>query len=356
MNDRLPSDDFTFAAPDKPARRALRALQRGLYYSRADFLYAPFAKRRGVVILLYHSVPDPSVARFIDPGNRMSPASFSEQMNFIARRRRVLDLEQVLAVIEGRLQPEPGSVALTFDDGYRDNLTRVAPLLDSLRLPATLYLPTRLIGREESPWADRLYSAFRYRTRSRLELPELRPAPFDLGDLGQRRAAYSALTARLIESELEPREALLARVIDALAPSELPPRLLMSWAEAKELAGRYPRFRLGVHGAEHLDMTAQPAAVVEAELSTCAREFEAAIGEPALHFAYPYNRANEASRRAFAGQRLRSAMASGPRRMADASVDPLHIPRLDAPRDLGLLGHWTSGVYPELSEKMVGRS
>jgi peptidoglycan/xylan/chitin deacetylase (PgdA/CDA1 family) len=236
-------------------------------------------------------------------------------------------------------------------------LTVAAPLLECLKIPAVLYLPTRLIARGESPWADVVYSAFRYRTKHTLHLPALRQAPYALQRLDERRAAYQELTEKLIETNLATRRSLLEQALDALAPWETPPPLLLNWTDVRELRRRHPWFRLGAHGAEHLDMTSQTDDTLDDELEGCRREFETELGEPALHFAYPYSRSSERTRRAFDRHPFATAMTNGDSGcLVDTTTDSLAIPRLDAPEDLALLGHFTSGAYPRLSQKVFGRS
>lgn len=356
MNRDLPPDEFAQPSPQPTRRRALRLLQRGFHYTRAETLYLRLTDHRGVVVLLYHSVPGPDVARFIVPGNRMQPALFAREMEFIARHRRVLDIDSLLLVLQGEMDPEPGSVVLTFDDGYRDNATFVAPLLASLGLPATLYLPTHLVARGESSWVDLLYCAFRYRTRNHLDLPDLGSRRYALHRSEDRREAFSALSSRLIATNLETRASLLAQVIDRLSPSEMSPRLTMNWGEVRELRRRYPLFRFGAHGAEHLDLTSQPEEVVRTEISNCRNEFESALGEKPIHFAFPYNRSNEAVCAVLAQNGFESGMSGGDAPLLGSHVNPLQMSRFDAPHDLGLLGHWTSGAHPGISKLLLFRS
>lgn len=358
----LPSDDFAMRSKPPMRRRVLRSLERGIHASGLHTSYVPPAAGRGVAILAYHAVPSPDIARWLDPQNRIDRGLFERQMHYLAKHRRVLDLDEVLSIVEGRSEAPPGAVALTFDDGYVDHAHFVAPLLDSLGLPAAFYLPTSLMRREETPWPDRLYAAFRYRTRDRLALPTLRKDPYLLNRQEERREAYAALTARLIEAGLDERRVLLAQAVEALDPSETPPRLLMTFAEAREMRRLFPRMRLGIHGAEHLDMTAQSDAVVEQEFTRSMQEFQASMDAPGLDFAYPYSRADDRTRAIAETCGVRSAMLGGMNVAFPLQADALTLPRIDAPPDLGLLGYLTSGAYPLLSEALrsvparVGRS
>jgi hypothetical protein len=56
------------------------------------------------------------------------------------------------------------AIAITVDDGYRDNLTHAAPILAHYGLPATIFLTIGFIGTSELPWFDRLAMAFKTTT------------------------------------------------------------------------------------------------------------------------------------------------------------------------------------------------
>jgi len=76
------------------------------------------------------------------------PDSFLRQMEHLRESGRpVLPLGEAVARLAGQGPPlAPGSVSLTFDDGYRDNLLFAAPVLDRVGLPATVFLVTARMG------------------------------------------------------------------------------------------------------------------------------------------------------------------------------------------------------------------
>ena len=135
--------------------RALSALLRAMYWSGTGAVYAALANPQGAIILMYHSVPSPDVAPWIDPRNAMTPDVFRSQMQFLAARRRVVSMTRLGELLAAGETPGRGTVVLTFDDGYRDNLEVVAPVLAELGLPATLYLPTAYISRGDSVMRSR---------------------------------------------------------------------------------------------------------------------------------------------------------------------------------------------------------
>jgi peptidoglycan/xylan/chitin deacetylase (PgdA/CDA1 family) len=91
---------------------------------------APAPARRSV-ILTYHSVG----AR--DHEMNVTPADFAEQMRWLADHREVIPVARAASGDAG--------VAITFDDGYRDNLTEAAAILDRWPLAAAVFaVPGRM--------------------------------------------------------------------------------------------------------------------------------------------------------------------------------------------------------------------
>jgi peptidoglycan/xylan/chitin deacetylase (PgdA/CDA1 family) len=91
-------------------------------------------------VLVYHTIsspPDPLPAD-ID----ISPERFEQQLRWLSRWRRVARLDETLSGASSRL------VAITFDDGYRDNLTVALPLLEKFGLPMTLFVSAGFVGHE----------------------------------------------------------------------------------------------------------------------------------------------------------------------------------------------------------------
>ena len=73
----------------------------------------------------------------------ISPARFEQQLRWLARWRKVVTLEATLHTSAKRRL-----VALTFDDGFRDNLTVALPLLEKYRMPMTIFVTAGFLGRD----------------------------------------------------------------------------------------------------------------------------------------------------------------------------------------------------------------
>jgi len=92
-------------------------------------------------VIVYHSISTPlePMAGEID----ISPERFEQQLRWLSRRRRVVPLVETLCSRKYR-----HVVAITFDDGYRDNLTVALPLLEKFQLPITLFVTAGFVDRD----------------------------------------------------------------------------------------------------------------------------------------------------------------------------------------------------------------
>lgn len=98
-------------------------------------------------IVMYHSV-DPNAK----PGNRIAVTleTFERQIRFLKNNSyNVLTLEAAAALIKEKKRVPHKTIAVTFDDGYKDNYIYAFPVLKKYNIPATMFIITGEVGRRD---------------------------------------------------------------------------------------------------------------------------------------------------------------------------------------------------------------
>lgn len=110
---------------------------------------------RSIPVLYYHRIGTP------DPEHlSTSTAAFQKQMQFlVARGYRTLHCRDLADHLSGKAVITRPAAMVTFDDGFRDNLTEALPILEGLGLKAVLFQSSGLIRPESAP-ASPVYRGF----------------------------------------------------------------------------------------------------------------------------------------------------------------------------------------------------
>jgi peptidoglycan/xylan/chitin deacetylase (PgdA/CDA1 family) len=272
-------------------------------------------------ILLYHRVNDSEDPLF----DTVSVRVFDGQMALLRRRFRVLSLDELVERRERNDVP-PNAVAITFDDGYRDNFENAFPILRRHGLPATVFLTSATVGSKELLWHDRLLDAFRETKVASLDvdgetLPLRTPA--------LRRAAVYACLRGLRRMDPRRRDEEVARLAAALAVAEPDERRWskLTWEEVREMAGGGISF--GAHTANHPILTRIPREEAVREILDSRDAIARGLGRPVSLFAYPNGgRADfdEGVKQAVRDAGFRCAVTAIPG-ANDATTDPFELRR-----------------------------
>ncbi|MEZ5591150.1 MAG: polysaccharide deacetylase family protein [Gammaproteobacteria bacterium] len=125
---------------------------------------------------------------------------FERQILFLRSNFKLVSLQQGLDYLQqGNIDDQPW-LAITIDDGFRDNYTHAWPIFQRYDVPVTIFLATDFIDTGRPPWPTQLVEIF---DRTKAQIME---APFraDIKSIAKRSACARYL--KKIWCSLPPQE------------------------------------------------------------------------------------------------------------------------------------------------------
>jgi len=319
--------------PDKVtevAKQTYRSIGLPLLGMAGGFDLLRRVRRDSALVLMYHGVIDTGGDRsLLTNVNQVDTASFSWQIQYLKDNYEVVELSTIVDRIR-KHEPVSGLAAITFDDGYLSVFENAAPILRGHRLPATVFLITGLVGKQEMTWYDKV-EAYLLHT----SLREITIGDVDYHLEGERETAIRALKHRLSNIDLESRDRLLAELVEkagGLEPKATAPYRLMGWEDVERL--RNQGFDFGVHTHSHPHLTKVPAAKLHLEIDAPAKIVSERLNAPieTLIFCYPDGDWDDTVRDRVRNTGMRGAMAVK-HDLTPPDGDPFALPRVSVSRE-----------------------
>ncbi|HTR70477.1 MAG TPA: polysaccharide deacetylase family protein [Mycobacteriales bacterium] len=290
------------------------------------------------LVLYYHRVSD-------DPEDPFSlavtPANFQDHLDVMCELADVVPARQI---VDGRFhRRRRAHVAVTFDDGYRDNYVVAAPQLRAAGLPATFFVTTSVLQPDHEFWWDRLariVGSPRSASRHLTVTVGSCTVTADVGNVAARRRALTALRNRLYTLPVDVISGVLAEIDVRDGDSSARPRegeflTPGDLARLRELPG----VEVGSHAVSHVRLAGQSLQLQKTEIEGSQRRLAAACGEPVDLFAYPYGDRGSYDRRTLrlVRSRYRAAFTTdhGP---VGWWTDPRRVPRYR-------VGNWNADEF-----------
>lgn len=117
-----------------------------------------YFQRKQVLILMVHGVMDrEDEASEWDPlWERHSPKQLDFVLSTLAQRYTFVSMDDAVAMLNGHQPITSNAVVVTFDDGYRNNITHALPVMHKHHAPMLIYLATSAMSKQEAFWIDRI--------------------------------------------------------------------------------------------------------------------------------------------------------------------------------------------------------
>jgi peptidoglycan/xylan/chitin deacetylase (PgdA/CDA1 family) len=288
---------------------------------------------------------------------------FAKHLEYLGSRFQPVPLAQIH-------DPGPATVprvAVTFDDGYADNLIAAEPLLEEHQVPATIFICTGNLGTRREFWWDEL-------ERILLE-PETLPARLettvgdarlvrnlsgedprapawnvlDRSDPSPRHTLYRELAPLIRKLPTHARDAVLADLREwaGLGAVGRDSHRCLTHREVAILAAS-PWVEIGAHTVSHPVLAGLSSDAQLGEVEASREVLQELTGNPVHSFAYPYGDATDYSATTVgilreAGVRLACTTTPNP---VVPATDPLRIPRV-------LVRDWETGELHRVLTRFV---
>lgn len=242
--------------------------------------------RRQLLVVCYHGVTD-AAASWRGWWHLVPQPEFERQIAYLSRHYRIVSVDQAIEELRaGRLRTP--TACITFDDGYLNNRTVALPILEKLRVPATVFLATGLIGTDRRLWTTRLEWKLRQRGRALTAISQLkRVAP------AARERALAALYEELGTTEPD----------DAAAFG------MMDWSDVRAMEAT-GLISFGAHTVNHEILTPLTEAEQQREVAGSLDALSGRVVARSGTFAYPNGEARDFDARSIAALRRAGVTAA----------------------------------------------
>lgn len=261
-------------------------------------VFKKMKKEYSAVILVYHQIIDNNTYNYLYKSVAIHHhfSDFKAEMRFIKKWFNIISLDELVNNVKSNTAFGTPSIAITFDDGYRDNYTLAYPILKKLKFPATIYLITGLIGTHKRTWLDEVEYALLNSNVDSFKFPELfSDETINIFSLEDKKKANDKICKSMKYINNSKRLKLIDELFirlnikqDARGSEN---RRMLSWEEVKDMGQNNISF--GAHTNSHPVLAHISFEEAKKEILLSKTEIENKLGVPIKHFTFPNGRDND---------------------------------------------------------------
>ena len=251
-----------------------------------------YSTRNLTILSLHRVVTEAAWSQSLYKPMMVTEGQFASLLDTLRRNYQPVSLSAAVRQIKQGRKFRPGTVAITFDDGYHDVYQHAYPLLKAYEIPATLFLTTGVIDNQsEYLWWDEV--DYFCRTDG-LTIPELDGSfPAELRTAAQLMARLpDTRTARieafirttLLGLPVQERNRFIKKLRSSIPLDASRPQLMLSRDQVREMSGL---IEIANHTVNHRSLDELNAQEIQHEISAAKERIEQLTGKQCPGLAYP---------------------------------------------------------------------
>jgi peptidoglycan/xylan/chitin deacetylase (PgdA/CDA1 family) len=275
-------------------------------------------------IIVYHEIQRDCQSELM---TGTSVSLFEYSLNWLQREGwSIVTLDECLQKLATQDRSRRYAV-LTFDDGYRDNLSVALPILERYNAPFMMYVPTGAPTRSMQSWWLGLRKLFI--SRDKVTIDAL-GRQFHCSDIRSKISAFTEVVGWVHQDYR--RGAALAPTFkqNGISLAALNDEYFLDERELRSLA-RHPLASIGGHTTSHPALSTLDSSSARAELADNRSYLENLLQLPVRHLAYPYGtlRACGSREEQLAKEvGFQTAVTTGQKQLHNPMVNRFALPRI----------------------------
>jgi peptidoglycan/xylan/chitin deacetylase (PgdA/CDA1 family) len=252
-----------------------------------------FLSGRNKLILCYHGVvAEPQHDISLGP---IAEHQFEKHLSYFKSNFDVVAQDVIFEMYRSDYVPKKKTIALTFDDGYENNYTRVYPLLKKFNFPATMYIISQCLQEENSiTWYDYIDLMRRDIDIKKIDVGVLNlPCPADIDDLRRLIKSLNISKRQLLFAEIAKQ----VKIENYATQKNREHWKLMDARQIKELSDS-GLVEIGSHTHNHPNLGELKINDVIEEVTSCKLQLENVIQKEVRSIAFPDGSYNEEVKKA----------------------------------------------------------
>jgi len=216
--------------------------------------------------------------------------NFIDKIKFLKKNYNILSLDEIFHNISNKVSLPPNTCAITFDDGFENNYSVAAPILEKFKVPTTFYLSTDFINNNSMSWIDKIEYCFENTKSGCIQLPWKKNKInfFNKNDKilildqirNQIKKNFNINIDKFVKSIFKQCNMVIPISLD----TELDKKL--NWGQVKKLQKNF-LFTIGGHSHNHVSLGSLSKKKAEAEINKSFALFKKKANIKLKHYSYP---------------------------------------------------------------------